>query len=244
MAKRFIRIIIVITLISHFSCKEKDCLKSSGEQKSEVRLLETFRKIDIYNYFNVYLKSDTIDKIQIEAGEKLLSNIETSIIDSVLTIRDLNACGFIKGYDRKNLYISVDTLEEVVIHDGINLYSSDTLKFPSLKIKFLSDIGHCDLTLDCNAVTFQVWYASGDYILRGKTNSLYFDIETLAIGYAEELQANSCYVLNNSMGNCSVNVSGQLRALIKDEGDIYYTGNPSEIIIEEHSGTGKLIKKN
>ena len=244
MAKRTIGYLAIIFAVLFFSCGKKDCLSSSGEQKSEIRSLETFRKIDIYNYFNVYLKSDTVNKVEIEAGEKLISNIETSIVDSVLTIRDLNACGFMKGYDKKNLYISVDTLSEVIINDGINLYSSDTLKFPSLNVLFLSDIGYCDLTFDCNNVNFQVWYGSGDYILRGKTNSMYFAIHTLAFGYAEELETKSCYAFNGSMGNCYVNVSGQLRALIKDEGNIYYKGNPTEVIVEEHSGTGKLIENN
>ncbi len=242
MAKRIIVVLLVLVLVLHYSCGKKDCLKSSGERSIETRQLSAFKKIEIYNYFNVYLKSDTANKIEIEAGGNLVPNIETSIIDSVLTIRDLNACGFIKGYNEKNLYISVDTLSEVLIEDGINLYSIDTLKFQSLKVKFVSDIGYCDLTLDCNSVIFQVWYGTGDYFLRGKTDYLYFDIEYLAFGYACELEAKSAYVYQNSMGDSYVNVSGKLRAFIKDEGNIYYTGNPAEVILEEHSGKGELVK--
>jgi hypothetical protein len=242
MAKRIVIVLLILVSILNFSCKKKDCLKSAGDRSSESRNLGTFRKIEIYNYFNVYLKQDTVNKIEIEAGENQVPNIETSVIDSVLIISDLNACGFIKGYADKNLYISVDTLNEVEVFDGVNLYSVDTLKFSSLKVKFVSDIGHCDLTVDCNRLTFQVWYGTGDYFLKGKTNYLYFDIEYLAFGYANELEAQSAYVYQNSMGNSYVNVAGQLRALIVDEGNIFYKGNPAEIIIEEHSGSGKLIK--
>ncbi len=242
MATRTLIILLILTCFSSFSCDKKDCLKSSGVQKKEVRLLDAFREIHVYNYFDVYLKTDTVNKIEIEAGENLLQNIETSIIDGVLTIKDLNACGFIKGYDKKKLYISADTLFAVEIYDGVNLYSSDTLKFPSLKVKYLSDLGHCNLTVDCKALTFQVWYGSGAYILKGQTDYLYFDIEHLAIGYADELETTTATVLNNSMGNCFINVNGELKASILDEGNIYYQGNPTNIVIEERTGTGKLIK--
>jgi hypothetical protein len=242
MAKRIIIAFLVLISVLHYSCDKKDCLKSSGDRSTETRHLSTFRKIEIYNYFNVYLKSDTVNKIEIEAGENQLPNIETSIIDSVLTIRDLNACGFIKGYDKKNLYISVDDMNEIEVKDGINLYSVDTLKFPYLKVKFVSDIGSCDLKVDCKKLTFHVWFGTGDYILRGKTDDLYFDIQYLAFGYASELEAKSAYVYQNSMGDSYVNVSGKLRYLIFDEGNIYYQGNPTELIPEEHKGEGKLIK--
>ncbi len=242
MAKRIITALLVLVSVLHFSCSKEDCLKSSGEKGFEIRQLPSIKKIEIYNYFYVYLKYDTINKIEIEAGEKLIPNIETSVVDSVLTIKDLNACGFIKGYDAKNLYISVDTLSEIVIKDGINLYSVDTLKFPSLKVKFVSDIGYCDITVDNKNLTFQVWFGSGDYILRGKTDYLYLNMNYLSFGDANELLAKSAYVYNKSMGDCYVNVSNKLRAFIKDEGSIYYRGNPTEVILEEHTGKGKLVK--
>lgn len=235
----------IVALAGFFlsSCGKNDCLKSAGKQTKEVRELEAFKQVEIYNVFNVYLKSDTVNQVTIEAGENLLENIETSVVDGVLTIRDQNTCDFVKGYAPKNLYISVDTLSEVIIHDGVRLYTIDTLEFNTLKIKFLSQIGYCDLLLNGYSFQLQVWYASGDFKLGGKAKYSYLDCEELAFFYAEELETDFCNVFQNSMGDCYVKTNGELKVQIEDSGNIYYSGVPSEIIMADTSGTGKLIKK-
>lgn len=234
---------LMLVMLFQQSCARKDCLSSSGNKTSEIRALQPFKKIEVYNYFKIYFKQGVENKVEIQTGEKLISNIETIVLDSVLTIKDLNACGFMKGYEEKNLIITVDTLEEINIHDGAELYTIDTLKSDgTLIIKFLSDIGTCDLAVDNKQTTLSVWYASGDFKLRGETDYLYLAINELAFGYAEELDAKSCYVVADSMGDCYVNTNGPLRVLILNTGNIYYKNNPSEIIYVEQTGTGKLIK--
>lgn len=234
-------ILIVTTL--QLACNKRDCLSTSGQKVKVTRDLDAFKQIEIYNFFNVYLKSDTVNKIEIEAGEKLIPNIVSDVAQDVLTIKDINACGFIKGYASKNLYISMDTLTEVLIHDGINLYTIDTLRYNTLKVKYLSQIGQCDLMLNGYSFQLQVWYASGEYKLKGKTKYAYLDAEELSFIYAEEFESEFCDVYQNSMGDCYIKTDGQLKIRILDSGNIYYSGNPSEIIYEEMSGTGKLIKK-
>jgi hypothetical protein len=229
-------------IIFNLSCAKTDCLSGAGKHMTKSRNLEPFKNIQIYSYFNVYLKQDTINKIAIEAGEKEVENIETSITDSTLIIKDLNTCQFIKGYAEKKLYISVDTLTTLVIHDGINLYSIDTIKQKELSIRFLSDIGFCDLTFDGGNLDFEVWYSSGDFILRGKTESLYLNINELSFADASTLEAGSCYVYNNSMGDARVKTNGLLQVLLENSGNVYYSGFPSEIQLLEKTGSGKLFK--
>lgn len=235
--------LVLFMIVFMQSCARKDCLSSSGEKASVVRMLKSFRKVEVYNYFKIYFKQGAESKIEIQTGEKLLSNIETSIVDNTLTIKDLNVCGFIKGYEEKKLIITVDTLEEINVHDGAELYTIDTMNSDkNLIVKFLSDIGKCDLTVNNKQTTLSVWYASGDFKLRGKTDYLYLAVNELAFGYAEELEAKSCYVVADSMGDCYVNTVGPLRVLILNTGNIYYLNNPSEIIYVEQTGSGKLIK--
>ena len=225
------------------ACKNDKCLQSSGEIINETRHLEAFKTIDVYNYFNVYLKSDTINKIEIEAGGKLIPNIETSVTNGNLTIRDLNTCGFLKGYADKNLYISVDTLSLVTVYDASRLYTQDTLKVKELRILFLSQVGTCDMIIHASTFNLDIWYGDGDYIVRGKAESASFYARVLSFIYANELEANSCYVYNQSMGDCYVKANESLTLEIHDSGNVYYSGEPSVIEITNNSGTGKLIKK-
>jgi len=225
-----------------WACKNDTCLQSSGDIVNETRHLEAFKTIDIYNYFNVYLKSDTINKIEIEAGGKLIPNIETSVSNGVLTIKDLNTCGFIKGYADKNLFISVDTLSLVTVYDASKLYTQDTLKVQDLRILFLSQVGDCDLIINASNFKLEIWYGAGDYKVIGNAQNAWFYAGVLSFIYANGLEANSCYVYSKSMGDCYVKANESLTLEIYDSGNVYYSGEPSVVEIAHNSGTGKLIK--
>jgi hypothetical protein len=225
------------------SCGKDEYPKSAGVPSREIRNLEAFKTINIYDCFNVYLKTDTINKIEIEAGSKLIPNIETSIKDGVLTIKDLNKFRFLKGYAEMNLYISVDTLSWVTVNDASKLYSMDTLKVQDLAVLFVSQVGFCDLTVNANTIDLEIWYGSGNYIVRGKSDYAMLYARTLSFIYADKLNTNSCYVLNSSMGDCYVSAKESIAVEINDSGNIYYTGKPGEINIIGHKGSGKLIKK-
>jgi hypothetical protein len=238
----FLLSIIAVILQANLSCAKMDCLASAGKRTTKSRILKPFTKFEILDYFNVYLKTDSINKIEIEAGQNEIGNIETDISAKNLIIKDLNACPFMKGYSEKKLYIHSDTLSNIIVHDGINLFSVDTLKQDDMNIKFLSDIGHCDLTLCCKNLFFETWFSSGDFILKGKTGYLYLYLDGLSFTNAKQLETESCYVYNNSMGDAYVRTSGILEVHIKNSGNVYYSGSPSEILLKENTGSGKLIK--
>jgi len=225
------------------SCQKNNCLSSGGDIIKEERVLEAFQNIETYSNFKIYLKNDTVHKIGVEAGDKLIPFIETKVENGVLTIKDLNKCDFLKGYNSKKLYISVDTLKEITINEASDLFTVDTLKVHNLKVKFLSQLGYCDLKVDAHVFQLQVWYASGDYKVGGYAYSAYLNTESTSFIYAESLDNTSCRINNNSMGDCYVKAGRWMYYKIRDAGNIYYSGTPDTIIVEEHSGTGKIVKK-
>lgn len=225
------------------SCKKNNCLSRGGDIVQEERILEPFQFIETYNNFEIYLKNDTIHKVEIEAGDKLIPFIETKVENGVLTIKDLNNCDFLKGYDNKKLYISVDTLKEIIINEASDLYTVDTLKVDELKVKFLSQLGSCDLLVDGYGIQLQVWYASGNFKVGGNTYYSYLVAESTSFIYADSLNTTSCTVVNNSMGDIHFKAGLWIYIEIKDSGNIYYSGEPDEIFLKELSGSGKLIKK-
>ncbi len=236
--------IIVFLLIVTQACQKNNCLSTGGDIVSEERILDTFKYIVTNNNFEIYLKNDTVHKIEIEAGEKLLPFIETTVKNDTLTISNLNGCDFIKGYDDKKIYISVDTLKQITINNASDLFTVDTFKVQNLKVLFLSDLGYCDLTIDAYVFQLQVWYASGDFKVGGYAYSAYLNTEQTSFIYAENLENTICSVKNNSMGDCYVKAGKWLYYSIMDEGNVYYTGTPDTIIVNEHSGTGQFIKLN
>ena len=234
---------VFFILLSFFnSCGKSKCFGSAGKIVKKERELDNFKQIELYGVFNVYLKSGNESKIEIEMGENLISNIETNVENEILTINDNNNCDFVKGYDDKNLYITVDTLTQLIVYDAAKLYTIDTLKTKDLYVIFKSDIGYCDLTIDCYVMKLSVWFGTGDYHLHGKADYLAVYPLYLSFIYAQDVESIECRAYNESMGDLYVNSNSLLIIKILDEGNIYYSGNPSEIIVEDDSGSGSLIK--
>ena len=237
-------LILIFLLIVSQACNKNNCLSSGGDIVQQERVLEPFQYVETYNNFEIYLKNDTIHSITVEAGDKLIPFIETKVENNILTIKDLNKCDFLKGYDTKKLYILVDTLKEITINEASDLYTVDTFNVHSLKVKFLSQLGYCDLTINAHVFQLQIWYASGDFKVKGYAYSAYLNAESTSFIYADNLSNKICTVNNNSMGDCYVKANEWLYYTIQDSGNIYYSGTPDTVIVKEHSGTGQLIKVN
>ncbi len=239
---------IILLIISFFfiisssiSCGKK-CISGAGKTIKKERTIDDFTQIELYGVFNVYLKSGNKSKIEIEMGENLISNIETKVKDKVLTINDNNSCDYIKGYADKNLHITIDTLTQLIVYDAAKLFTVDTLKTPNLNIIFKSEIGYSNLTVDCKVFQFSVWFGTGDYYLQGKADYFAVGPHYLSFIYAQNLKSKDCRAYSNSMGDLYINTNNLLYVKIQNEGNIYYSGNPNKIIVEEDTGKGKLIK--
>ncbi len=232
----------IAVLITVSSCSKKDCLSLKGDIQKEVRYTANFDTVYVNDYFQVYLKSDTINKIEIETFSNFIKNVDTKVFDNKLIISDLNACRFLKGYKAKKITISSKNIRKIVVNDGIELYSVDTLKFPYLLIEYLSEIGSCDLTVDNKQTQIACWYSAGKFKVSGKTNYLYIGIAAMASVLAYDTEADKVYAVNSSLGDIQVNAKKSLTALIRNEGDIFYKGNPASLKLADSSGTGKLIR--
>jgi hypothetical protein len=149
----------------------------------------------------------------------------------------------LKNYPEKEIYISVDTLKSMDVYGPSDVFSVDTFKVHSCKIRFLADVSSCDLTIDAYIFQLQIWYASGDFRVKGKTYASYLNTEQTSFIYADSLKNTVCRAYNNSKGDIYVQSGKWFYYTIKNTGNIYYLGQPDTIIVQEHSGKGLLIKQ-
>ena len=236
-------IILFLLMIVFHACEKKNCLSSAGETVSEERDLPVFKYVETYDNLKIYLQNDTAHKVHIVTGEKLIPYIETYVQNDTLIIKDNNTCNFLKNYPEKEIYISVDTLKSMDVYGPSDVFSVDTFKVHSCKIRFLADVSSCDLTIDAYIFQLQIWYASGDFRVKGKTYASYLNTEQTSFIYADSLKNTVCRAYNNSKGDIYVQSGKWFYYTIKNTGNIYYSGQPDTIIVQEHSGKGLLIKQ-
>ncbi len=237
---------IILVIIAFLSC-EKDggnCFVPTGDIITETRSLKDFTCLSIYDKFNVYIITDTVNFLKIEAGENLIDGISSVIEDDTLKIRNNNRCNWLRSYDIPiKLYISSNTLRRLFVLGYSDVETLNTFTANYLVVEAASPISKMKLDVDVEAFYFTASHTTGDFILTGLTDSL--RVLNYGTGYvfAEDLNSNRCWVVNSSTGDCHVRTSQRLHVEIHRSGNIYYYGEPGIINIIDITSTGQLIPR-
>ncbi len=229
---------IVFIFISVFSCKK---IFDAGEIIEELRELDTITEIEVHDMFRIKIHYDSISRMTVKCGEKLMPQITSEQIEGKLILKNENSGSFRRNNPDINIDIYTNTLEKVHLYGVVYLTSDDTLKYNSLKVYAETEIATINLIVDVSFLNLEAYHCTGIYSFSGKADR--FIVNNYGTGKLDafNLFVNDAEIKNYSFGDCSVNVSDTLRYSIYGFGNINYKGNPY-IYHGETPSTGKLIK--
>ena len=93
MVKKSISYLVLVLFLA--ACKKEnslDCFKTNGDEITETRSLPAFTIIKLYSKIDLNIIKGVEYKVDVVAGENIINNISTSVIDGVLTIENNNKC--------------------------------------------------------------------------------------------------------------------------------------------------------
>jgi len=243
---RILQIIIVLVVLNAISCNKAntfDCFKSTGKIVKVERAVGNFNSILLNDNINLFLRQADQNKLEVEAGNNLLPKIITSVNEEgVLEISNENSCNWVRSYDKPlNVYldfVTLDTLEYRSIGDVSNV---DTIRMDTIVINVREGAGTIALTVHTYKINTNLHYGTADIVTSG-ISVLNFDY---LAGYGKidnsALLSKQVYLENKSSNNIYVNARLTLEATINNIGNVYYKGNPPNILVTG-TGSGKLIK--
>lgn len=238
-------LILCIGLIFGSCTKEnlKNCKFSSGEITTEVREVEVFNNIVLRDNVNLILEGSGEPKLIIETGKNLIDGISTEVNEKgSLIIRNNNTCDWARDYNTTiNVYLqytNIDTIEYRSIGD---ITTIDTLVSDTLWLTVYEGAGEINMTIDVARYYCQLHYGTVDIITDGNCGLSFVYSASFGLVDLRDLHTNFVYVANRSSNNVFVNSNNTLEATISNIGDIYYSGNPGNIVLNK-TGSGNLIK--
>ena len=238
---------ILILLISGIfflfgSCSKSDCFNSGGKISEETRVVEFFDKIEVQGYFKIVLENNSINSIKIRTKKDFISNIKTTIKDSVLILEDQTKCNFTRpSANPPELIIGTNFLREIHVYQPVSLSTTDTLKLNNLLIRVYTEISDCNIILQTEAIAFETWTnATGNYYLSGKTTGLNMLIDGPGFVDARNLISDYAAIRTVTMNDIYVTTTYSITANIESKGNVIVYGNPQEIK-ENAKSTGKII---
>ncbi len=206
--------------------------------------ISDFEKLFIKGNFNVYLTSDTLNKIIIEGGENLVGGIVISQHNDTLEISNKNKCDFLRGANNRiNIHLTFASLRNIAIEVPCNLKSTNNISVERLDIAVLTEIVDIDLALDCKSFGFWNVRSNGVLKLRGEVETCYIGVYGTFLLFAKDLIFKNGFIINDSEGDCHIDGGSALEVSLLNTGNIYYYTEPDDLIIKEISSTGQLISE-
>lgn len=234
--------ILCVTLISCQKENMGDCFKSTGIVQREKRMLEPFDSLIIHKRMNLILIEDSIDFVEIEAGNNLFENIITENKFGTLTIENTNKCNWVRSYKTPvNIYLHYTQMDKIVAWGSVNITATDSLRYDSIFIEMRDAAGDVDLTFSNNSVFIAQHTGANDVVLKGKTQNL--SVYSADLGYGDylKLSAENVFVESNSVADSYFNASETIRLITRNTGSLYYTGE-AEVLLKDRQGEGTISR--
>lgn len=235
-------ILLILLAFTILSCDDE--WFSAGKVIQKEFSVEEFNRLFIEDNFEVYLIQDTTCKIIVEAGEKIIPNINFyHDSDQTLTISNQNKNDWLRSYDMIKLYISVKQLRYLKVTGCSNISCSDTLITPSLHALSLDEYADFDIQIKTDNLYFVTSESSGGYYkFSGETINWGFWARGSSIIESRDMKSTKAVVKSESIGNCYIHVNDIIEANIYNTGNVYYTGNPQTITYINEQAKKQLIK--
>lgn len=156
-----------------------DCVKSSGALATKNFDNIAFDRILVFKGINLVIAQGTSHKISVSTGENLIGDIDISVQNGQLQIRDKTSCNWVRDYGETVVTILTPTLSEIYSKTEGSIISNGSLNFPSLKLiasdnfDGLGGSGTGDFQMNINNQNIEIVNNSyANFDISGTTNRL------------------------------------------------------------------------
>jgi hypothetical protein len=238
----FVKALFIVSFsLSIAGCGKGVCLQGAGEVTTEIRTLAPFTSIDLYNRVNVILTQDTVNEVQVEAGRHLLSGIETTVNNNVLTIADKNTCNWVRDLDNRiNVYIHTNNLQQINYYGSGDVTSSNTLTAEHFTVDSKEGVGSIKLNINSAFIDLVLRKNNADVTFTGNCDSAYVYCGDQGKADLRNLVCNYVWVDHKGLYDTYVYAKHTLLANVLYKGNVYYKGNPVKTQVQ-CTNSGQVI---
>jgi hypothetical protein len=239
--------VFISTILLLVSCKkatQRTCLKSYGEDSQLEIPIDSVSNFMLYKNLNYHIYQDTLRKIIIRGGANVIQMVDVRNISGELSIQNKNKCNFLRDYDKHiQVEIHYPFYHRIYSETEDSLVFKDTIYSSYLYVDQALGGGNVILHMEGGTLVLIARNGVGSYEVSGHVNHADLRIQNGASGNARQLKSPHFELDHNSTGKLFVNLdSAQAIVAIKGTGDVFYSGDPDTIIVNQ-TGVGEIIKE-
>ena len=228
--------LLSLVLFITTACAQK--VTGNGNVVEENRPVEPFSALEVGGVLNVYLSQGDTESLTVEADENILNLIETENRGNTLVVK-LKKGVNIKKAERKNVYITLRSIDELEVGGVVNVKSETPIAIEKLKLD-IGGVGNTDLELRGDQLDIKADMV-GNVTLRGEVQEA--NIKNGGVGSlnAFDLVVNKLTIKNTGVGSAEVHAQDEISITSSGVGSVRYQG---DAVVKElsTSGVGKVKK--
>ncbi|MCF8372268.1 MAG: DUF2807 domain-containing protein [Bacteroidales bacterium] len=229
--------LILIFFLFIFGCKPDRCLHTTGAIIIEERQPGDFTSVTIEDVFTIEVIPDSSNRIEIVAGEKLLPYISTTNKEQNLTIKNENRCNWLRSFKNKPIVrIYSNSIESIRLEGESDLVFTDTLKQDHFLLDVWAGLSTANVLIDCEKLEFSLNGGSGDFSFSGRAGVCFIHADGNAFVNADKLETGFAYITSITTGDIYIYVTKVLEVRLHRSGNVYYKGEPANILKEQFAG--------
>ena len=243
MKKEKILLLSILMIVLSTGCQNIcDCFKSAGEIVTQERNLAPVSFIQLENDPNLIVHSDSVFRMRVSAGSKLIDKITTEVVDGKLTIKNRNKCNWVRKFKPEmTVEVWLPTLQNLYIYNATgSVHFLDTLHTTDFYLESFGSFGDYYILLNSKYASIKLNTGPANAYVYGVTDQNIIFNAGFGINDCKSLQSNYVFIRSRGTNNSLVHAMQTLDASLESSGNIYYRGNPPEIHRKE-IGTGKIL---
>lgn len=219
-----------------------DCLTGTGDIVMDERFITGFDAIDLGDRFDLEIVPDTVDRVILETGQRLLEQMRTEVVDGTLVIRDNNTCNWVRRFDVTMVaHVHCRDLRELVCRGTGEVTCTGPLTVGAFNLQVYNANSTISLDLATGSCTIGNNVGASDISAHGHVQELRIYNGGHGRIDTRELDAQDAWLNNSSDQDIRVRAIGAIGAEITSSGNAYYSGG-AVVAWTNISGTGRLIE--
>jgi len=215
---------------------------STGPLVEQEREIPSFSKIVINNNINVVIDPSLTNKIVVSAGENLLNKITSDLNADTLTLSNNNSCNWVRNYSVPvTVTIPQSQLNNIEYRSIGDIICSDTIFCDTLTLNVYEGAGSLNILAHSYQINSSLHYGTATILMSGRCVLSYVYSASYGLIDNRNLYSNQVYINNKSSNDVYIRADKTIAATIEGIGNIYYTGGPDNIDLNQ-IGSGQLIE--
>lgn len=240
--KRFYIAFVMCLFLAGCNDEESwDCLKSMGDDVSEIRYPGNFNKVYLTDKIDLdYRYSDTCF-VEVHFGENIIHHITTQVDGNSLYIDNTATCNWVRTQKKIPLVvIYAPTLAYLENTSSATITMRDTLVSNDFMYEQRGTNGYANLVVNTDSV--RVYAHTGFTSINVAGRSTYSGLYNATVGKfnASRLNSDITIVNNSSLQDLKCVANSYLFGEINLSGNILYSGDPDAVDISIN-GSGRVL---